>query len=169
MTLIEVIAVIGANAALLAAAIAVLLSMGRADRQFARRSEDSLRIRALCDRLREDLHAADVVRWNEGAKTLALVAADGGAIEYRLTSDRVERWTVEADSEDKTTRGGKLTSAFPLPAGTHMTVKPASAVAGDLVHIALPVEPDEPQPDRQPPHASEMVAAVGRDLRLLHE
>jgi type II secretory pathway pseudopilin PulG len=172
MTLIEVMAVMGASAALMAAAIGVLLAMGRADRQFTRRSEDARQIATLFDRLRQDLHAADAVRWDEAAQTLELLAEDGGVTEYRLAPDRLERWRVAAEdaaADEKSPRSGKLTSAYPLPTGTHLTAEPASAAAGELVRITLPREQEEPRPDRQPPPAAELVAAVGSNARLLHE
>jgi hypothetical protein len=112
------------------------------------------------------------VRWDETAQTLELLADDGDATEYRLAADRLERWTVAAEdatADEKSPRSGKLTSAYPLPTGTHLTAEPASAAAGELVRITLRREQEEPRPDRQPPHAAELVAAVGSNARSLHE
>jgi hypothetical protein len=121
----------------------------------------------LLDRLRGDIHAADAVRWDGERQTLKLDAANGATTEYRLISARAERWSVEPQSADE--GGNELTSAFRLPGETRVDVEPASASKGELVRITLRIAADEPRPDRQSPIATEIVAAVGRDGRLLQE
>ncbi len=173
MSLIEVVAVMGANAALMAAAIGALLAVGHADRRFARRMNDSTSVASLLERLRADIHACDSIRWDEELKTLELKATGGGATEYRLDSQRLERWTVEPDDDgdagNPLERKRALTSAFRLPNGMRIAVEPASVAAGELVSVTLQPQYDHPQPDRQPPQAPMIYVAVGKDARLLHE
>lgn len=167
ISLIELLAVMGANVVLIAAAISVLVTVGHADRQFARRMNDSLAVNAMLDRLRADVHAASALRWDATSKTLHLPSAGGAATTYRRIVDRWERRTIT--SEDIADAKGDLTAAFRLPADVAVAVEPADAAAGELVHVTLRLTPKEPRPDRQPPLAAEMVVAVGRDARLLHE
>lgn len=167
ITLIELLAVMGANAALVAAAISVLVAVGHADRQSTRRTNDSQAVSAMLNSLREDVHAASALRWDKEAATLHLASTGGAATAYRRDADRWERRSIT--SEDVAAEKRELTSAFRLPADMAVAFEPTAAAAGELVHVTLRITPEEPLPDRQSVLAAEIVVAVGRDERLLHE
>jgi hypothetical protein len=169
LTLIEMVAVMGANVVLMAAAIAALMAMSRADRNFDGRLAEIRALAPLADRLREDVHAAARVRWNDAEQTLYLNAAAGGPwIAYRGEVDRWERRV--ADVEDGAA-DGELSSVYRLPEGhkVNVAVEPAEAATGELVRLRWHIDPEEERPDRELPSAIEMVVTVGRDERLLHE
>src|SRR5215213_9878971 len=92
MSLIEVLAVTGANAVLMATAIGAFMSISRADRTFARRFDESQALAPLVERLRDDIHAAHRVRWDKAKRILNLDTADAASpIVYRLEKGRCLR------------------------------------------------------------------------------
>ena len=68
MTLIEVCAVMAANAVLVAVILSALFALGRADRSYATRVDKFRGVVELSARLRDDLHAASRL---PGTKPLA--------------------------------------------------------------------------------------------------
>jgi hypothetical protein len=165
MSLMELMAVMSANAVLMAAAIAALMAISRADRQFARHLDESQALAPLLDRLFDDIHAARSVRWEEAEQTLYLEGSGKDApITYR---GELNRW-VRRLSQQPNAPEGVITSVYRLPKRVQVAVEPAEAAAGELVRIAWRTKPDKSRPDRLPPLPTEIVVAVGRNERLLH-
>jgi hypothetical protein len=165
MSLMELLAVMSANAVLMAAAIAALMAISRADRQFARHLDETQALAPLLDRLRDDIHAARSVRWDETEQTLHVEAiGEDASVTYRSEADR---W-LRRLSEQPNAPEGVITSVYRLPKRVRVAVEPADAAAGDLIHVAWRTKPDKLPPDRLPPLATEIVVAVGRNERLLH-
>jgi type II secretory pathway pseudopilin PulG len=164
MTLIEVLVVTGANAVLMATAIGAFMAISRADRTFARRLDEAQVLAPLLERLRDDIHAAGSVQWDEAKRTLN-VEPDGGnsPIVYRVAKGRCMRVSPPgAETEEEITE-------YRLPQRAQLTVTPAESATGDLVHITWSINPAKSQAERDPPPAMEIVVAVGRNERLLYQ
>lgn len=164
VSLLEVVAVMGANAALVAVAIAALTAAVRADRLFARRGDDVAALSAAMAACRTDLRAASRCDWDEAARVLTVSLPSGETIEHRFVRDRAERWTRPAAGGDAV-----LSGALRLPPATRLSVEPPSAAAGELVRLNFQRPAPARQSDRQPPRLAELVVAVGKDARLLHD
>ena len=91
MTLIETCAVMAANAVLVAAVLSTLYALGRADRSHAARGEQLRGVGELATRLRDDLHAARTLVWDEATGVLRLTMLDDQTIDYARQEDRWER------------------------------------------------------------------------------
>ena len=76
MTLIEICTVMAANVVLVAVILSALFALGRADRSYATRVDKLRGVAELSTRLRDDLHAAQALAWDEAAGRLQLTMAD---------------------------------------------------------------------------------------------
>ena len=164
-TLIELLAVTAISALLVSTAVAALLSLKRADTWYADRTNVQPVLAELAGRLRRDLRAAERFTWNIDGQTLQITLPGGAAVEYQTGPGRWERRRLAADAAAGD--GGTLAAAWRLPPRVNCTVTPATCDAGTLVRIELRQSPRRSPAAQDRPIAVEVVAAVGRDLRLL--
>jgi hypothetical protein len=176
MTLIETCAVMAANAVLVAAVLSALYALGRADRSHATRVEQLRGVAELSTRLREDLHAARMLAWDDATGVLRLTMLGDQTIVYARQKDRWERrlpLTSEADATDdakeSANESGELTAAFPVPSQLSPTITPAAASTGEKVHIVWQAEHDADRDRPALPTPAELSVTLGRDERILHE
>src|SRR5688500_1024246 len=73
-SLIEAVAVMGANVVLIAAALSVLMTYIRADRQLAARDDRALQLAPMMHQVRDDLHAAQSAHFDDQTLTLQMSA-----------------------------------------------------------------------------------------------
>jgi hypothetical protein len=168
VSLIEVTAVIGANAALTAAAISALVAIRRVDRDLSARLVERQVVAQLAGQLRRDIRAATNLSWDGAARELTLTRAGDRALRYTPSDGGWQRRQL-ADGEPKEPgEAGALAGAFQTPGGVGMAVSPAAATAGEVVHITLRVFNEDPEGLAAPPRAHELIVTVGRDTRLLN-
>lgn len=176
MTLIEVCSVMAANAVLVAVILSALFSLGRADRTHSTRLEKLRGVSELSARLREDLHAAQSLAWDEAGGVLRLTTPDDVTVVYTRGEDRWERRTTspaaaaaaEAKENDESD-SGELTAAFRVPNQLNVTITPAAANVGEQIHVVWRAEHDA---DRNRPTLltpPELSVTLGRDQKVLHE
>ena len=138
MTLIEICAVMAANAVLVAVILSALFALGRADRSYATRVDKLRGVAELSTRLRDDLHAAQSLAWDEAAGRLRLTMADQ-AVVYVREKDRWERRstsTAEPCHQRRTlSRTSELTAAYRIPRQLQATITPAAATAGQQIRL----------------------------------
>ena len=164
MTLIEVCAVMAANAILVAVILSALFALGRADRSYATRVDKLRGVTELSTRLRDDLHAARTLAWDEAAGVLRLTMADDESVVYTHEGDRWERRsTADAAAADE------LTSAYRIPSQLQATITPVAAVAGQQIKLAWKVERDADRDRPALPTPPELSVTLGRDERVLHQ
>ena len=175
-TLIETCAVMAANAILVAAVLSALYALGRADRSQATRAEKLRGAAELSTRLRDDLHAARTLAWDDATEVLRLTMADDRTIVYARLKDRWERRlasTSDADATDDTgesaNESGELTAAFPVPRQLSATITPAAASTNEQIHVVWHAEHDAARDRPALPTPAEMSVTLGRDERILHE
>jgi type II secretory pathway component PulJ len=164
VSLVEMLAVMSANAVIIGAAVALLVTIGRADRGYDRRLNQQRVLSQLTTQLRTDLHAATQATWDESKSTLRLDHADGIAITYAAENERWVRRTLAANNNSE----GELAGAFPTPAGLRTSIEPKQAGAGQLVRVNWMLPAPAASRDA-PPSSVELTAIVGQDERLLHE
>lgn len=176
MTLIETTAVMAANAVLVAAVLSALYALGRADRSHANRVEQQRGVAELSTRLRDDLHAARTLAWDDATSALRLTMADDQTMVYARHKDRWERRlasTSDADTTDNArenaNESGELTAAFPVPSQLSATVTPATASAGEQIHVVWHAKHDADRDRPTLPTPAELSVTLGRDERILHE
>jgi hypothetical protein len=163
VSLVELVGVMLAGAALMGVTVGAIVAMQGADRRFARRASDRQSLGLLVERLRRDVHAASRAAWDEDARLLSLEQPRGGQVTYRLIGKRWERRISNAPDA-----APRLAGAFVQPASAACSVEPRDAEAGTLLRLHW-IPRSEPQhSSRTAPAAHELVAAVGRDLALLH-
>ena len=163
-SLVEVVAAMGANAVLAGVAVVALTSLRAADRDVNSRVEDHAALARIAEQIREDLHAAEALTWDEPAGALRLSGGNGRAIEYQVENSRCSRYSTSSNDTDL-----ELTSAFRLPEETGMQFKPANASAGELVHVHFFRHSDEARNTAKAAGSERFIIQVGRDARLLHE
>ena len=175
MTLIEVCAVMAANAILVAVILSALYALGRADRSYATRVEKLRGVSELSNQLREDLHAAQSLAWNDAGE-LSLVLPDEGLVVYARQNDRWERRTRPSDDaaasqpeQNGTPGAGYLTAAFRVPSQLKATITPATATVGAQIHVVWRAEHDADRDRPSLPTPPELSVTLGRDERVLHE
>lgn len=170
MTLIEVCAVMAANAILIAVVLSALFALGRADRRSAERVHQQRGLAPLATRLRSDLHASQAVRWNDAEQTLQLTTFDDDTITYARVDDRWERRLAPSGESSGTGKAaGELAGAFPIPRELTPTILPAAAAAGEQLRIVWNAAEDAEHDRPLVPTPPEWSVTVGRDERLLHE
>jgi hypothetical protein len=166
MSLIEVVAVMAANAILVAVVLSALFALGRADRSYATRVDNLRGVAELSTRLRDDVHAARTLAWDEAAGALRLTMADDQIVVYTRENDRWERRstpTADAAAVDE------LTAAYRIPRQLHATITPAAATAGQQIKIVWSAEHDAARDRPTLPTPPELSVTLGRDERILHE
>jgi hypothetical protein len=168
VSLIEVTAVIGANAALTAAAISALVAIRRVDRDLSTRLVERQVVAQLAGQLRRDVRAATSLRWNDADQELAITGAGESMLRYIACDGGWQRRQLADGQPKETGEAGALAGAFQTPGGVGMAVSPADATAGDVVHITLRVFSEDPEGLAAPPRARELIVTVGRDTRLLN-
>ena len=166
MTLIEVCAVMAANAILVAVILSALFALGRADRSYATRVDKLRGVAELSTRLRDDLHAARTLAWDEAAGVLRMTMADDESVVYTHEGDRWERRSI---STADAAAAGELTSACRIPSQLQATITPAAAVAGQQIKLAWKVERDADRDRPTLPTPPELSVTLGRDERVLHQ
>jgi hypothetical protein len=167
MTLIELLAVMGANSILVGAAVVALVAVERADRTFDARIDHRHALLEMVQRVRQDIRGSDQVRWDEAKQTLRMNMADETIIIYATFEGRCERRVLDALAFEEGA-AGELTGAFRVPAILHASVKPADAKAAETVRITWASASDEHWEKTSPPPV-EILVLVGRDERLLHK
>lgn len=168
VSLIEMLAVMSASAVIVAAAVAMLVTIGRADRGVDNRVGQQHALARLAAQLRSDLHAATAAAWDESQSTLRLTNLDGRVITYVAGEEMwVRRQQLAAENTENQT-DGELAGAFPMPAGVNTSVEPAQTAAGQLVRLNWTIPAAATSRDA-PPTSVELAALVGHDERLLHE
>jgi hypothetical protein len=174
MTLIEVCAVMAANAVLVAVILSALYALGRADRSYATRVDKLRGVAELSTRLRDDLHAAQTLAWDEAAGRLQLTMADDQAVVYTREKDRWERRstpTADAAAENETNvepGADELTAAYRVPHQLQATITPAAATAGQQIKLVWRAEHDADRDRPALPTPPELSVTLGRDERILH-
>ena len=166
MTLIEICAVMAANVVLVAVILSALFALGRADRSYATRVDKLRGVAELSTRLRNDLHAAQALAWNEAAGRLRLTMGDDQAVVYSRESDRWERRstpTADAVAADE------LTAAYRVPRQLQATITPATAAAGQQIRLVWSAEHDAARDRPALPTPPELSVTLGRDARILHQ
>lgn len=166
MTLIEVCAVMAANAVLVAVILSALFALGRADRSYSTRVDKLRGVAELSTRLRDDMHAAQTLAWDDAAGALRLTMADDQAVVYTRENDRWERRstpTADAAAADE------LTAAYRVPHQLQATITPAEATAGQQVRLVWSAEHDADRDRPALPTPPELSVTLGRDERILHE
>ena len=172
MTLIEVCAVMAANAVLVAVILSALYALGRADRSYATRVDKLRGVAELSTRLRDDLHAAQTLAWDEAAGALRLTMADDQAVVYTREKDRWERRstsTADAAADDDAATADELTAAYRIPRQLQATITPAAATAGQQIRLVWSAEHDAARDRPAMPTPPELSVTLGRDERILHE
>jgi len=165
MTLIEVCAVMAANAILVAVILSALFALGRADRSYATRVDKLRGVAELSTRLRDDLHAARTLAWDEAAGALRLTMADDESVVYTHEGDRWERRSTSNNDPV----ANEHTAAFRMPSQLQATITPAAAVAGQQIKLAWKVERDADRDRPALPTPPELSVTLGRDERVLHQ
>jgi hypothetical protein len=160
-SLVEVVAAMGASAALTGIAVAALVAIGRADRDVGSRLDDRLLVSRFAEQLRKDIHAAARLKWDGQAKTLSINSFDDEVLEYRLNQAQWGRY-LQSGSEAE----AELTSASQLPRASRVKFEPAGAEIGDVVRIRLGDASDD---EFSSASVEELHIQVGRDAQLLHE
>lgn len=174
ITLIEVCAVMAANVVLVAVILSALFALGRADRSYATRVDKLRGVAELSTRLRDDLHAAQVLAWDEAAGRLQLTMADQSVV-YVREKDRWERRstpTTDAavdQSQDVEPSAGELTAVYRIPRQLQATITPAEAIAGQQVRLVWRAELDAERDRPALPTPPELSVTLGRDERILHQ
>jgi hypothetical protein len=166
MTLIEVCAVMAANAVLVAVILSALFALGRADRSYSTRVDKLRGVAELSNRLRDDLHAARTLDWDEAAGALRLTMADDQAVVYTRENDRWERRstpTADAAAADE------LTAAYRVPRQLQATITPAAATVGQQIRLVWSAEHDADRDRPALPTPPELSVTLGRDERILHQ
>jgi hypothetical protein len=163
-SLVEMMAAMAGNAAIISVAIVSLIALGRADRTFRDRADSRRMVSRLAEQLREDIHAAEQVAWDAEHRQLQLTLPGNESVAYRGEKQQWSRRTISKDGEDE----GKLAGAFAVPRRFLLQVEPDSAAAGETVTIFLKIRNQDRQ-DGDDNVVAELNAEVGRDRRLLHE
>jgi hypothetical protein len=181
MTLIEVCAVMAANAVLVAVILSALFALGRADRSYSARVDKLRGVAELSTKLRDDLHAAQRLAWDEIAGALRLTMAGDQAIVYTRENDRWERRSTStadavaaagatAENEKDIEPGAdELTAAYRVPHQLQATITPAEATAGQQIKLVWRAEHDAARDRPALPTPPELSVTLGRDERILHE
>lgn len=165
MTLIEVCAVMAANAILVAVIVSAFFALGRADRSYATRIEKLRGATELSARLREDLHAAESLAWDDAAGNLRLTTPTGDTMVYVRGDDRWElRIATPAESD-----AGELTAAFRVANQLSLSFTPAAATAGEQIRVIWRAERDADRNRPALPTPPELSVTLGRDQKVLHE
>jgi type II secretory pathway component PulJ len=159
MSLLETVAVMGANVVLVAAALSLLMTYIRADRQLAARDERMLQLSPMMKQVRDDLRGAETAHFSDQTLTLQMLA--GGEASYHEHDGAWQRLRSENGAAE-------LAGAYRLPAGSQLAMSPTDAAAGDVVRVEWSMPAEVALPNRPLPPAEELVVAVGRDGRLLH-
>lgn len=175
MTLIEVTAVMAANAVLVAVILSALFALGRADRSYSVRVEKLRGVAELSTRLRDDLHASQTLAWDETAGALRLTMADDQTIVYTRENDRWERRSAPIDNtassepqKNEESNAGDLTAAYRVPSQLSATITPAAATAGEQVKLVWRAQHDADRDRPTLPTPPELSVTLGRDERILH-
>jgi hypothetical protein len=176
MTLIETCAVMAANAVLVAAVLSALYALGRADRSHSTRVDQLRGVGELSPRLRDDLHAAQTLAWDDATGVLRLAMPDDRTIVYAPHEDRWERRlasTTDADATnnagERAAEAGELTAVFPVPSQLSAAITPATANTGEQVRIVWQAKHDADRDRPTVPTPAELSVTLGRDERILHE
>jgi hypothetical protein len=156
MSLIELLTVMIAGAALMSVAIAALVALKRADQRFARRLESQGVIAELAEPMRDDVRAAKSAAWNAESNELQLEGS-GERVTYRLIDGRWERW-----------QGDALAGAFRLPDDAACQVTISGEDGKQLVRMTLEPQASTHDAARRRERPIEIVALVGRDRELLY-
>ena len=162
-SLVEVVAAMAGNAAIVGLAVVSLVALGRADRAFRDRADQRRAVSQFAEQLREDVHAAEQVAWDARQRTLRFTMSDGASIKYESDKQQWARRSIAEEGQGE----GELAGAFAVPRRFRLSIDPASAAAGQTVSIAIMVPAQHRSKDEGA--AAELVVAVGRDLRLLHQ
>ena len=165
MTLIEVCAVMAANAVLVAVILSALFALGRADRSYATRVDKFRGVAELSTRLRDDLHAAQALAWDEAAGRLRLTMADQAVVYVR----EKDRWERRSTSTADAATADELTAAYRIPRQLQATITPAAAAAGQQVRLVWSAERDADRDRPALPTPPELSVTLGRDERILHQ
>lgn len=160
MSLLELVAVMGANVILVAAALSLLLTYIRADRQLAARDDRMLQLSPMMKQVRDDLRGAERAHFSDQTLTLQMLA--GGETSYHEHDGAWQRLSYAENG------AAELAGAYRLPEGSQLAMSPADAAAGDVVGVEWSTPAEVSLPNRPLPPAEELVVAVGRDGRLLH-
>jgi hypothetical protein len=173
MTLIEVCAVMAANVVLVAVILSALFALGRADRSYATRVDKFRGVAELSTRLRDDLHAAQTLAWDEAAGRLRLTMADQTVVYVREEDHWERRSTPTADAAADQARdvkpgAGELTAAYRIPRQLQATITPAVAIAGQQIRLVWRAEHDADRDRPTLPTPPELSVTLGRDERILH-
>jgi hypothetical protein len=166
MTLIEVCAVMAANAVLVAVILSALFALGRADRSYSTRVDKLRGVAELSTRLRDDLHAARTLAWDEAAGALRLTMAGDQAVVYTREEDR---WERRSTSTADVAAADELTAAYRVPHQLQATITPAEATAGQQIRIVWRAENDADRDRPALPTPPELSVTLGRDERILHQ
>jgi hypothetical protein len=163
IALIELAAIMVANAALVTLAVVTLASLHRTDESLRHHADEQQQIADLGRRLRSDLHAARAMAWDGKAQLLKLSMVDGAAVEYQASERRWERRQPGGN-------GAEGNAASPLslrtPGRLSCRVSPEEASAGTLVELMFTAPPRAgAKNDRGLFHR--LVVQVGRDAQLL--
>jgi hypothetical protein len=151
------------NAAIVSLTLVCLIALGRADRAFRDRDDARRMVARLAEQLRKDIHAAEQVAWKAEQRDLQLTLPSNEAVAYRGQKQQWTRRTISPGTD----REGALAGAFAVPRRFRLQVEPDSASAGEMVTITFTIRTQHRPDDNRV--ASELVAEVGRDRRLLHE
>jgi hypothetical protein len=168
MTLIEVCAVMAANAVLVAVILSALFALGRADRSYSARVDKLRGVAELSTRLRDDLHAARTLAWDETASALRLTMAGDQAVVYTREEDRWERRSTPTVDAIVAAGADELTAAYRVPHQLQATITPAAATAGQQIKLVWHAEHDAARDRPALPTPPELSVTLGRDERILH-
>jgi Tfp pilus assembly protein PilV len=164
MSLVELVTVMVAGAALMSVTIAALVAVQRADRRFNTRMSDRQTFGQLADQLRPDVHAAQRIRWDAAENRLTFTMPQGGSITYECKSTQWERSVSDGPNQPPHQSG-----VFRAPSEADFTMSPPAAAAGTLVRFTWTASAESTDLRRTTSWRREVVAAVGRDIDLLQK
>jgi hypothetical protein len=145
-----------ANIVLMGFAITAIIALQRADRNQTDRADRRREVSQLVDRLRDDLHVANRLAWNQDDGSLQLTTSADGEVVYSRAGDRWRRVAGEGSSAD-----------YPLPPRLRWRVEPAQASPGELVRIQFYAKRQSLGDSQAETIHAELSAVIGRDGRLL--
>ena len=164
-TLIEMVLLLSLSAAITAIVVSGIAAMYRYNRSINEYSDQQLAMRRFTRTLRNDIHRAESCQWRAGDQTLVMQLAQSHSLTYHKQQQRWVRSTVKKDSQTRVTSFG-LDDSFVCECGG------GQFEMGELITLtfsnAVDARADVKNQETRPVQ-SEIVAQVGRDVRLLND
>lgn len=164
-TLIEMVLLMMLSAVITGIVVSGIAAMYRYNRSINAYSDQQLAMRRFTRTLREDIHRAESCQWRAGDQTLVMQLAQSHSLTYYKQQQRWVRSTMKKDSQTDITSFG-LDDSFVCECGGQQFKMGGliSLTFSNAVDARADVKNQETRPVQ-----SEIVAQVGRDVRLFND